>query len=187
MPVHLRSRLAALRARLEVALPQTPSLPGWLVGAARAIGRVLTWVPRTLGAGLAALDRWRARRRAHLTYRDDVLQMDATGLQIHRYYYPLGRKRIAFDDLEGYRTIPLTGMARYRVHGWGYPRRWYHRDARRSSKEMGLELDTGRWLQPVITPVEPYTVLELLEARRGPNGRAATGREGRGRSASDRV
>lgn len=176
MALHLRSRLAVARARAEAALG---SMPTPLRRSLRGVRQFRRRLAAAVRAVRGPLDRRRARRLSHLTYRDDVVRLDADGIVIRRYYWPLGRKRVDFDAIQAWHTFPLTGMARYRVHGWGYPRRWYHRDPERSSKEVGLELDTGAWLRPVITPVEPVTVLDLLREAGHEADTGGTGRAGR--------
>ena len=58
---------------------------------------------------------------------------------------------------------PLSGQ--YRIHGPGWPDRWYPRDTERPGKDVALLLDVGRRVKPVLTPDDPTLVLALLRER----------------------
>ena len=118
-----------------------------------------------------AADRLGRRRGRGALYADDVVRLDAAGLRIRRYYWPFGARRIAYDEIRGYTTRPLTvGRGQYRVHGIDLGGRWYHHDVDRSNKPLAIVLDVGGRLRPVVTPSSPNDVLEILDDRVGARG-----------------
>ena len=115
-----------------------------------------------------------------LRYHDGRITLDAHGVTLHRYYLPFGRKRIAYGDIRGVWQWPLSGARSYRVHGPGWGRVWYPHDPKRSQRGVGVLVDTGGWLRPVITPDEPKKVLALIRAEL--TNRESAGRDDEGRT-----
>jgi hypothetical protein len=102
-----------------------------------------------------------------MLYDDGLVQLDADGLTIRRYYFPLGTsKRIPYARIKGVqerRMGALTGKGRL----WGSVdlRHWFPLDLHRPQKEKLLILDVGKSVRPVITPDDPDRVLALLQER----------------------
>jgi len=100
-------------------------------------------------------------------YDDGLVQLDADGLTIRRYYFPLGTsKHILYAQIKGVQQLPMglwTGKGR--LWGSGDLRHWFPLDLRRPWKEKALILDIGTWVRPVITPDDPDQVLALLQER----------------------
>ncbi len=98
-------------------------------------------------------------------YDDGLVILDADGLTIRHYYFPLATsKRIPYARIKGvqeWRMGLLTGKGR--LWGSGDFRHWVPLDLRRPQKQKALILDLGRWVRPVITPDDPDRVLALLE------------------------
>ena len=101
--------------------------------------------------------------RPPILYRDPMMVLDRDGVVVSAYWFPMGRRRIRYERIRAVDPYPLSGARSYRVHGYGWPRQWYHRDAQRGERTMGLLLRTDGWLRPVLTPVEPGVVRQLLE------------------------
>jgi hypothetical protein len=102
------------------------------------------------------------------TYDDDDICLDDHGITIKNYLYPGHRRFIAYETIRSAALIelgPLSG--RHRLVGVGFrrPRHFFHWDRRRSTKTAAIELDTGRAIRTVITPIDPGPVLEAVEQR----------------------
>ena len=85
-------------------------------------------------------------------------------LLIRRYYTPFGGpKRVERGRIRQVRPRTLgMGSGQYRLWGAGLPRFWYHYDAKRPAREVGLELDLGRRIRPVVTPADPTELQAAL-------------------------
>ena len=100
-------------------------------------------------------------------YEDGGLTPDEHGITIRRYYFPMaGHKRIAYTDIRGVKTEPMTWISgKGRFWGASDPRYWFPLDLQRGSKPTLLVLDVGARVKPSITPEDPERVLELLSSR----------------------
>lgn len=94
-----------------------------------------------------------------------MVTIDDGGVVISSYYVPFGRRRIPFDEIVSVEEYPLSGGREYRVHGFGWPRHWYHRDPKRPERAVGLLLRTTGFVRPVLTPHDLDMVRELIEQR----------------------
>jgi len=97
-------------------------------------------------------------------YEDRRILCDDDGITIRNYYFPLGKKRIAYSDIRAFdqkRIGVLTG--RYRIWGAGDPRYWFHLDTTRPGKSKAVVIDKGDWVKAVLTPDDPDAVLHILE------------------------
>lgn len=100
-----------------------------------------------------------------ILYRDGMVTLDEEGVVVSAYFLPFGRRRIRYDQIRRVSEYPLTGGRQWRVHGFGWPRQWYHRDWHRAERVVGLELETDAWLHPVLTPIEVDVVKQILAER----------------------
>lgn len=121
-------------------------------------------VDKASSAARRATDAARPGRQPIL-YRDDMITLDHDGVVITRYYLPFGRHRIAYEEIRAVDEHPLTQGRQYRLHGFSWPWYWYHRDARRPERAVGLELRTNSWLRPVLTPTDVDAVKEIVETK----------------------
>lgn len=174
----LLSRLAALRARLEAG-PLGPTL--------ERIERANMRIEAVLRQGIARVSsRWqrgtaparpaveKAASTAHkvgeaarpgtppILYRDGMITLDREGVVVSGYYLPFGRHRIPYGRIRAVTEHPLTSGREFRLHGYVWPRYWYHRDTRRAERGVGLELRTDTLLWPVLTPKDVDAVKELI-------------------------
>lgn len=167
--LELRSRIDALRARWQTAkLRDAVRRPvGRLAGPLPAPSAAMS----ALGRAIAPLvRRYRILLRGshrQVVYHDGRITLDDEGVTLHGYYIPFGRKRISYRAIRGVYQWPVTGARAYRIHGPGWGRVWYPRDPRRAERSVGILLDIGTWLRPLLTPDDPYKVLALLEHRVG--------------------
>lgn len=100
-----------------------------------------------------------------ILYRDGMVTLDVEGIVVSAYFLPVGRRRIRYDEIRRITEFPLTGSRQWRVHGFGWPQRWYHRDWHRAERVVGLELETDGWLHPILTPIEVDVVKQILAER----------------------
>lgn len=99
-------------------------------------------------------------------YEDPAVRLDDQGLTIKSYFRPRHERHIPFASIRRVGLIeigPLSG--RYRLVGLGFrrPRNYFHWDTNRSSKTHAVEIDTGRFFRPTITPDHPQEVVDLIE------------------------
>ena len=167
----LLSRLAAAWARVEAGPLGVPierlrrrlrrtsdrAEDGWRRGTAPAR-------PAVEKAASAAHKVGEAARPGHppILYRDGMVTLDREGVVVSGYYLPFGRHRIPYEHIRAVREHPLTSGREFRLHGFVWPRYWYHRDARRTERGVGLELQTNTLLWPVLTPKDVDAVKELI-------------------------
>ena len=106
------------------------------------------------------------RRRRKWLYSDGVVRMSEDGIVINHYYWPFGRKRIAYADIRGFDVRPLKAWhGQFRVHGIDHLGRWYSRDRHRGEKERAIDLRVGLLLHPVLTPDDIDKVIAILETK----------------------
>lgn len=99
-------------------------------------------------------------------YSDRWITCDADGLRIRAYYFPWGTKRIPYGSIRGLTRVELSAArGRGRVWGTANPRYWASLDPGRPRKHVGLVLDLGRPVRPLITPDDPDAVEAILRAR----------------------
>lgn len=98
-------------------------------------------------------------------YHDRWIDCNADGLTIRGYYFPLGSKRILYGSIRRVSVVKLTAMrGKWRIWGTSNPRYWASLDPGRSGKEIGLVLDLGARVMPLITPDDPERVLSCIRA-----------------------
>lgn len=168
----LLSRLAALRARIEAGR-LGPAAERTRMRWRHAVGRLRDSMRRgTAPARPAAAKVADAAQRVGdaarpgtppVLYRDGMVTLDHEGVVISGYYLPFGRHRIPYGRIRAVDEHPLTRGREFRLHGFVWPRYWYHRDARRAERGVGLELRTETLLWPVLTPTDVDAVKEIVE------------------------
>ena len=96
-------------------------------------------------------------------YEDGGIVRDEAGLLIRRYY-PWGSKRIAYSSIRSIKRLPIR-VRRWRLWGSGDFRHWWNLDLKRPKKSVAIEIDTGRWIHPTITPDDVDAVEGVLRER----------------------
>jgi hypothetical protein len=94
-------------------------------------------------------------------YNDHQIVCDNEGVLIRRYY-PWGSKRIPYTSIKTVRLLPIR-IRKWRLWGSGDLRHWWNLDPYRPKKNMALELDTGHWIRPTITPDDVDAVEKVLK------------------------
>ncbi|RZA08338.1 MAG: hypothetical protein EOP11_05130 [Proteobacteria bacterium] len=100
-------------------------------------------------------------------YEDKHLKLDADGITINAYYFPLATKKfIPWQDMRSAQELFVSAATgKYRVWGMGLKPHWFHRDLRRFERSKAFVLDAGAFFKPVITPEQPGPVQAILRAR----------------------
>jgi len=93
-------------------------------------------------------------------YDDGRITCTDTGLLIKRYY-PWGAKHVPYAQVKSVKRLPIR-IRRWRLWGSGDFRHWWNLDLNRPNKTLALDIDTGRWIHPTITPDQPETVERIL-------------------------
>lgn len=95
-----------------------------------------------------------------MLYDDGKIACGDAALLIRRYY-PWGTKRIPYTSVRSITRLPI-GIRRWRLSGSGDFRHWWNLDPRRPKKSIALDIDTGHWIHPTITPDDPDAVERIL-------------------------
>lgn len=97
-------------------------------------------------------------------YDDGLVRLDADGIHLARYYFPLGGSRhVPWSEVRGYELGPLPRWTgRYRL--WGTHRLdwWFPLDHRRHRKSQMILLDVAG-TRPVLTPDDVDAVRAVLD------------------------
>jgi hypothetical protein len=107
---------------------------------------------------------------ASTLYDDGEIVCEDTSLLIRRYY-PWGSKRVPYSSIQGIRRLPIR-VRKWRIWGSGDLRHWWNLDPHRPSKNVALELDTGHWIHPTITP-DDLDAVERILTQHAPTDRGA--------------
>lgn len=105
-------------------------------------------------------------------YDDGILRCDASGLHIRGYYFPWGTKDIAYGAMKGLRRFEMSALrGKGRVWGTANFKYWANLDVGRPKKRVGMILNTGKAVQPFLTPEHPDAFEALIRerARLGPD------------------
>jgi len=101
-------------------------------------------------------------------YNDGRVQLDATGLHIHGYYFPWGSKVIPFSSIRGLQRVGLTGLrGKWRIWGTANMGYWANLDTTRPKKKIGFVVDVGTSVRPFVTPDDPDAFETELRHRAG--------------------
>jgi hypothetical protein len=99
-----------------------------------------------------------------LDYDDGLIATTDDALVIRRYNAFLQRKSIPYADIRTVDRIPMNRLRRWRLWGTTIPGYWFNLDPNRRHKSIGLVIDTGRRIKPIITPDDPDRLLAALSA-----------------------
>lgn len=99
-------------------------------------------------------------------YNDGRVECTADALVLHAYYFPMGSKRIAYSRIRSIQRVDLSAMrGRGRIWGTANPRYWANLDPGRPGKKVGLVVDCGSSVKPLVTPDDPDAVEALVRER----------------------
>jgi hypothetical protein len=99
-----------------------------------------------------------------MDYDDGLIACSDAGLVIRRYGAFLRPKNVPYADIRRVTQVGLRGLAlgRWRIWGSTDLRHWFNFDWHRPKKHVGLVLDLGKRMEPVITPDDPQRVVAVL-------------------------
>jgi hypothetical protein len=100
-------------------------------------------------------------------YDDGTIVCGPDRLEIRRYYFPFGTKRVPYGEIKGLQRIDINGVmsGKWRIWGTGNPRYWANLDVKRPTRNTGFVVDLGRAVSPLITPERPDEFESALRAR----------------------
>lgn len=74
---------------------------------------------------------------ADVIYRDKLVAITPDHLVFRHYYFPVGSKKISFEDIESVETLkPTLFSGKWRIHGTGDFRTWFPLDAKRPTRDV---------------------------------------------------
>eukprot|EP01027_Heterolobosea_sp_BB2_P027177 GEZU01042433.1.p2 GENE.GEZU01042433.1~~GEZU01042433.1.p2 ORF type:complete len:225 (-),score=56.82 GEZU01042433.1:162-776(-) len=86
-------------------------------------------------------------------YKDLYLELDQDKLRIKFYYFPFGSKVIPLTDIKDVRVRDTDyDWKQWCYWGMRFSRNWFHFDPTRTYKHHFVELDTGKWIIPAVSP-----------------------------------
>jgi hypothetical protein len=84
---------------------------------------------------------------------------------IRSYYFPVGDKRVRYQDIREVRSVRLGVMGKWRIWGSSDLLHWFNFDPKRPGKDTALVLYLdGAGVRPVITPDDAARVTAVLSA-----------------------
>ncbi len=101
-------------------------------------------------------------------YKDKYIECDEAEMRIRAYYFPWGTTRIPYASIKSISRFEMTALrGKLRIWGSSTLRYWANLDPGRPHKDVGLILDVGKSVKPLITPDHAETVAQLLTQRSG--------------------
>lgn len=101
-------------------------------------------------------------------YRDSWIECGAEAISVRGYYFPWGSRHIRYAAIRGVRRVELAPMhGKARIWGTANPRYWASLDPRRSTKKVGLILDLGGFVRPLLTPDDPAAMVAAIREHCG--------------------
>ncbi|MGH3733849.1 MAG: hypothetical protein ACRDVC_10865 [Acidimicrobiales bacterium] len=101
-------------------------------------------------------------------YDDGIIKCDAEGLEIRRYYFPVGSKRVKYAEIKGLQRLSMgTLNGQWRIWGTANFNYWANLDPKRPKKQVAFIVDDGKRVKPFITPDDPDALETVLRERAG--------------------
>jgi hypothetical protein len=99
-------------------------------------------------------------------YDDGLVACAGDELIVRRYYFPFATaKHIPLSAIRGVRRMPLRlASGSWRIWGSGDLVHYFNLDAARPRKRVGLIVDLGRRIKPVVTPNDPQGLIDEFRA-----------------------
>jgi len=102
-------------------------------------------------------------------YEDRFITCTGDGIAVRGYYFPVvGTKHIPYSAIRSVRRVNMGALTgRGRIWGTANPGLWASFDWTRPRKKVGLILDLGRSVQPLLTPDDPDAVEACIREHAG--------------------
>jgi hypothetical protein len=101
-------------------------------------------------------------------YNDGIISCDAEGVEIRRYYFPSGSKRVKYGEITGLERLDMTALkGKLRIWGTGNFKIWANLDTKRPHKEVAFIIDNGKSVKPFVTPDDPNAFESVVRERSG--------------------
>ncbi len=101
-------------------------------------------------------------------YDDGIIKCDALGVEIRRYYFPAGTKRVKYQEIKGLARVDMSALrGKLRIWGTGNFKIWANLDTQRPRKEVAFIIDNGKSVKPFVTPNAPDAFEAVVRERAG--------------------
>lgn len=99
-------------------------------------------------------------------YDDGIIICGAEGVEIRRYYFPAGSKRVAYGQIRGLERVDMSPLkGKWRIWGTGNFSIWANLDTQRPHKEVAFIIDNGKRVKPFVTPDDPEAFEAIVRER----------------------
>jgi hypothetical protein len=104
-----------------------------------------------------------------ILYEDTQIIIHDNELEIKRYYFPTaGSKIIRFSDIKNIEELQLTLFnGKGRIWGMSLAPFWYNWDNNRFWRKKAIIINTGKTINPAITPDNHDEVIKILKNKVG--------------------
>jgi hypothetical protein len=101
-------------------------------------------------------------------YDDGIIRCDAVGVEIRRYYFPSGTKRVKYGEIKGLARLEMSALrGKLRIWGTGNFKIWANLDTKRPHKKVAFIIDNGKSVKPFVTPDDPDAFEAVVRERAG--------------------
>lgn len=101
-------------------------------------------------------------------YDDGTIRCDAVGVEIRRYYFPSGTKRVKYGEIKGLARLEMSALrGKLRIWGTGNFKIWANLDTKRPHKKVAFIIDIGKSVKPFVTPDDPDAFEAVVRERAG--------------------
>jgi hypothetical protein len=103
-----------------------------------------------------------------LDYDDGIIICNAQGIEIRRYYFPAGSKRVAYSQIKGLQRLDMSPLkGKLRIWGTGNFTIWANLDMQRPHKAVAFIIDNNKRVKPFVTPDDPDAFETVVRERAG--------------------
>jgi len=101
-------------------------------------------------------------------YDDGTIRCDAVGVEIRRYYFPSGTRRVKYGEIKGLARLEMSALrGKLRIWGTGNFKIWANLDTKRPHKKVAFIIDNGKSVKPFVTPDDPDAFEAEVRERAG--------------------
>jgi hypothetical protein len=101
-------------------------------------------------------------------YDDGIIVCGAEGIEIRRYYFPVGSKHVRYGEIKGLERLDMSPLkGKLRIWGTGNFKIWANLDTKRPHKEVAFIIDNAKSVKPFVTPDDPDAFETVVRERAG--------------------